>query len=101
MESLPALAALSALIFLALKFTFWANALIFLSLMQRRIKKEFWTFHPLEIAIAATSSVSFSYGIVISDSRLLTSVTFTISTLAYLFYMIRRVLSLSERREHS
>ena len=101
MNSLAILVGVVVLVFFALKFTFWANALILLSLMQRRIRKEFWKFSAIEVAIALISSVSFSYGIIINDYRLLTAIIFIVSTLGYLAYMIRRVWRLSEKRENS
>ncbi len=100
MDSLAALIGVTALVFIALKFTFWANALILLSLMQRRIRKKFWRFSLIEVAIGLISSMSFSYGIIMNDNRLLVAIIFTVSTLGYLAYSIRRVWRLSEKREN-
>ena len=95
MANLPAFVALAVLIFVGYKFTFWANAFILLSLMQRRIKREFWKFSSVELVSSAVASISISHAIVFDEYRFFVPLMFMISTLTYIFYMMSRVWRLS------
>lgn len=96
-------AAIAALMFVGLKFTFWANAVIFLSLLQRRIAREFWRFTSAETVLASVSASSAALLITFDsqlpaygDSRLAAAVAFCSATVAYLFYMVKRVWKTSD-----
>jgi hypothetical protein len=99
-------AAIAALVFAGLKFTFWANAVILLSLMQRRITKAFWRFTRAESLLAIISAFSVAFLITYDSQlpaygryRLAASLAFSFATITYLFYMARRVWKTSEQME--
>jgi len=100
-ENIPAFVILSVLIFFGYKFTFWANAFILLSAMQRNIKREFWKFSPVELITSSIASISFSHAILFNEDRFFVPIIFTLSSLTYLFYIINRVWRLSMKREPS
>ena len=98
MKSVPAFLALSLVIFLGYKLTFWANAVILLSLMNRKIDDGFWKFSFLEFFITSIAAMSVAHAIIFNHSRIFIPMLFMISTFVYIFYMSFRVWRLSEHR---
>lgn len=97
-------AVIAILMFVGLKLVFWANALILLGLMQRRIRRRFWRFTIHELSLAICSAVSFSVLttfdgnlVAFGHRRLFFSLMFMFATLAYLIYMMKRAWQDSEK----
>jgi hypothetical protein len=97
-SSLFVIVALSTLMFGAMKFTFWANAVIFLSLMKRDIPRIFWTWTPVEAVLSAVASISFCAAIILREGPILAA-PFGIAALSWLAYMTRRVWVISRPRQ--
>lgn len=93
--SVVGLIALSSAVFAAMKFIFWTNAVIFLPPMGRRLPRTYWAFTPIEVALSAVASVTFSAAIIFRIDGWLLSGPFVISALAWLAYMSRRVWLMS------
>jgi hypothetical protein len=80
---------------MSLKFLYWINATIFLSLMGRRLSSAFWKFSSLEVISATIAATSFSFSLVYRDA-VYSPLLFALSSLIYLVYMAKRVWNLSE-----
>jgi hypothetical protein len=93
-----AIVALSALVFGAMKFVFWANSLVSLSLMNRVPPRNYWKWTPAEIVLSTVSSICFCSAIVLRSDSWLLAGPFVVATLSWLVYMARRVWLFSEPR---
>jgi hypothetical protein len=99
MQQILLSAAVTVLIALSLKFLFWINGKIFISLMGRSLGIDFWKFTPLEIALSCAAAASFSYSLIYQAARTMAPFIFIVSGVAYIGYMTVRVWSISKMKD--
>jgi len=98
MQDLISTLALALAVFFSLKFLYWINAKIFLSLMGRSFSRRFWRFTLAEMVLSALTAFMFSYSLINKADGTIFPLIFIASSIAYIFYTALRVWSLSKPR---